>query len=174
MENIERISKKEIYKIYDYKTANYTFSSPLTMGAILAGAEEKETKKIFEYGIKLGRAFQIKDDILGVFGTKRKIGKSNLTDLQEEKKTILIWHAYRNCPNKDKKKIKSIFSKRNINKNDLVLMRRLISSSGALKYAQNEINKLFKEAEISIRSSSMKDKYKDFLIEYTGSLLKKH
>ncbi|TBR17193.1 hypothetical protein EPO66_03185, partial [bacterium] len=55
--SIEKITPKDIYKIYDLKTANYTFSFPLVTGATLAGASEKETKLLFDYGNYLGRAF---------------------------------------------------------------------------------------------------------------------
>jgi len=53
---IEQVTQKDIYKIYDYKTTNYTFASPLTMGSTLAGAKESQTQKLFSYGMLLGRA----------------------------------------------------------------------------------------------------------------------
>ena len=91
LKNVDAITKNDIYKVYDLKTANYTFSTPLVMGATLAGAPKKEINKLYNYGIYLGRAFQIQDDILGTFSEEKEIGKSNTTDLQEAKKTILIW-----------------------------------------------------------------------------------
>ena len=88
LKTLEKTSKQSIYKIYDYKTAHYTFACPLSTGAILAGATKNQVDKLFDYGIYLGRAFQIKDDILGVFGDHREIGKSTLSDLQEAVPTI--------------------------------------------------------------------------------------
>ncbi|TAM41649.1 polyprenyl synthetase family protein, partial [bacterium] len=91
---IEKVTREDIYKIYDHKTANYTFASPLSIGATLAGAKPEQVKKLFSNGMLVGRAFQIKDDIIGTFGEEKDTGKSNLTDIKEAKRTLLIWHAF--------------------------------------------------------------------------------
>ncbi|MCK4912832.1 MAG: polyprenyl synthetase family protein, partial [Candidatus Omnitrophica bacterium] len=67
IKKIEEINKKDIYKIYDYKTSHYTFASPLSMGAILAGAKQSEINKLSEFSLYMGRAFQIRDDALSMF-----------------------------------------------------------------------------------------------------------
>lgn len=171
VKNIEEISKADIYKIYDLKTANYTFASPLSIGAILAGAKKDQIEKLFNYGIYLGRAFQIKDDILGIFGSEDEIGKSNLTDLQEAKKTILIWYAYNNSTKENKSTIKSILSKAKVDKRDLLKMRKIITKSGALDYAQKEIARLLKKAQTINASSKMYPPYKNFLYNYSLKIL---
>ncbi|MCX5703967.1 MAG: polyprenyl synthetase family protein [Candidatus Omnitrophica bacterium] len=169
--NIEEIKKSDIYKIYDLKTANYTFASPLSIGAILAGARKNQVEKLFKYGIYLGRAFQIKDDILGMFGVKAKIGKSNLTDLQEAKKTILIWYAYRNSKRKHKLAIKRILAKRNIYKKDLLRIRKIVLAAGALDYAKKEVHALIRKALAINKGSQMHLKYRQSLDSYAGKLL---
>jgi geranylgeranyl diphosphate synthase type I len=83
IKKLDKIKKEDIYKVYDFKTAYYSFASPLAIGAILAGAGKKQVDNIFKYGICLGRAFQIKDDIICMFDTEERTGKSSLTDLQE-------------------------------------------------------------------------------------------
>ncbi|MBU1122538.1 MAG: polyprenyl synthetase family protein, partial [Candidatus Omnitrophica bacterium] len=80
LKKLNNISKSDIYKVYDYKTAYYTFASPLAIGAILAGAGKNQITKLINYGIYLGRAFQINDDILGMFSAESKTGKSSFTD----------------------------------------------------------------------------------------------
>ena len=124
--DISKISREDIYKIYDFKTAYYTFGFPLTMGAVLAGANEKEIKKLFRYGVYLGRAFQIKDDILGMFNEEKEIGKSTLCDLQEAKKTLLIWQAYKKALPRQKSAIRRILTKNKIVKQDLIKMRQIV------------------------------------------------
>lgn len=168
---IDEITREDIYKIYDFKTATYTFAAPLSMGAILAGAKEKEAKKLFDYGILLGRAFQIKDDILGIFASLKETGKSNLTDLQEAKKTILIWHAYKHSKPKDKSTIKKILSKNKVNKTDLLKIRKIIESCGSLKYARNEIDALIRKAENLIQTSKMSSGFRNCLNAYSKKLL---
>lgn len=169
--DIEQVSKEDIFRIYDLKTANYTFSSPLAIGATLAGAKKKEIDLLFKYGIYLGRAFQIKDDIIGLFSSEKKIGKSNLTDLQEAKNTLLIWYAFNKSNRLMRAEIKKILSKKNVLKPDLLRMRRIIVASGALDYAKNEVSLMIEKARELIGKSKMLPKYKTALNAYSQKIL---
>jgi len=169
---IEKVTKKDVYKIYDYKTANYTFASPLTMGAILAGARKDNVEKLFDYGMCLGRAFQIKDDIIGTFGESSVIGKSNLTDLAEAKKTILIWHAYNHTSRKNQNIIKRIFRKNLIGKIELNQIRKLLLEAKSLQYAKNEIKTLEDNAKSILNSLAIKPNYRKALSEFSERILK--
>lgn len=171
IKDIDRMAKEELYKIYDFKTANYTFASPLTIGAILAGAKNSDVNKLFDYGIYLGRAFQIKDDILGMFSEERKTGKPILTDLQEGKKTILIWQAYHNSRSKDKSVIKKTLAKKSVNVSDLLKIRAIVIRSGALAYAKKEIRLLLNKAESLIASLAMHKSVKTLLRDYSREIL---
>ncbi|MCX5695963.1 MAG: polyprenyl synthetase family protein [Candidatus Omnitrophica bacterium] len=168
---IEKITKNDIYKIYDYKTANYTFASPLTMGALLAGAKKDQIKKLFDYGMFLGRAFQIKDDIIGTFGDKSEIGKSNLTDIGGAKRTLLIWYAYNHCANIERLAIKKVFSAKMVAKKELLRIRRILSDSGSLNYARKEIKTLLNQANRAIKSLKMVRKSRAALINFSQEIL---
>ena len=170
--DIERITKEDIYRIYDYKTSCYTFASPLSCGAILGGANSGQANRLYKYGLYLGRAFQIKDDILGLFGEEKKIGKSALTDLQEAKKTLLIWYAYKNSSRKNKLVIKRILAKDKVNKSDLIRIRKIITSCGGQDSVKKEILSLREKARGILNSSKMRKKYKTLLNNYSGVLLK--
>ena len=154
--NVEQITKSEILRIYDYKTAHYTFAWPLSCGAMLAGAKQKQVDKLSQCGIYLGRAFQIRDDILGMFSDEKETGKSSLTDLKEAKKTILIWYAYHHSNQKNKSTIKTVLSKSNANKRDLAIIRNIIFRSGALGYAKSEISQLIERAQKLIATSGIR------------------
>ncbi|HNX81758.1 MAG TPA: polyprenyl synthetase family protein [Candidatus Omnitrophota bacterium] len=169
--HIKDITQKDIYKIYDYKTAYYTFASPLASGAILGGANQKEIKILFTFGLCLGRAFQIKDDIIGMFGNEAEIGKSALTDLQEAKKTLLVWYAYRAGTAADKKMIEKVFVKPVVTKSDLETMNHIVITTGALAYAQNEIRQLTDKIHELNSKSRMKQAYKNMLASYTRKIL---
>lgn len=169
---IEKVTKRDIYKIYDLKTSFYSFSGPLSMGAMLAGTSRIEIDKLRKLGLHLGRAFQIKDDILGMFGDEREIGKSELTDLQEGRKTLLVWYAYNNSKPKDRSLIKTLLSKKRSCKNDLAKMREIFVSSGTLSYAKKEIRAQSVKARMFIDSSKMRKKYKDLLHNFSMELLK--
>ncbi len=171
MKSIDHITQADIYKIYDLKTAQYTFSYPLTIGAALAGVADAELKKIFSYGIYLGRSFQIKDDILGMFGSERAIGKSTLTDLQEAKKTLLIWYAYHNGSPKQKRSIRAILEKKHLVKEDLLAMQKIVTDSGSLEYAKKEVVRHVRAAEEALGSLSINSPYQDSLSAYAKKLL---
>jgi len=169
---IEKVTQNDIYKIYDYKTANYTFASPLTMGATLAGASTKQIKKLSAYGMLLGRAFQIKDDIIGTFGEEKEIGKSNLTDIKEAKRTLLLWYAFNHAKNKDKLIIKKITTGKSVKNINLLKMRKIILDTGALTYAQDQIKYLYLKAQIKINSLKMHKNYKEALRSFSQKILK--
>lgn len=77
----------------EQKTAVYSFECPLTAGAVLAGADDAAIGALARYGRLVGVAFQITDDILGVFGDPAVTGKSAASDLREGKQTVLTAHA---------------------------------------------------------------------------------
>lgn len=172
IKGVNQVKREDIYRIYDHKTAYYTFASPLATGAILAGAKDKHTDRLFQYGVYLGRAFQIKDDILSMFSSEEEINKSVLSDLEQAKKTILIWHAYRNSGRANKAVIERILSKNSVNNSDLLKMRKIISQAGSLDYAKNEISQLLKKARSLMPLLGMRPKYKSILNEYSHRLLK--
>ena len=83
---VKDVDEKEVYLNYTLKTARYTFDCPMVTGAILAGADDKEIQKISRFGILIGQAFQIQDDIIGIYETEANIGKSILSDFRKAKK----------------------------------------------------------------------------------------
>jgi len=171
LKSFEKIQRADIDKIYDYKTAIYTFAAPLTIGATLAGAPKTEIQKLFSCGLELGRAFQIKDDVIGLFGEESEIGKPNLTDIQEGKKTLLIWHAYHHTDSQGKSLIKKIFAKENAGVEDLTAIRKIVRDSGALWFAEKEIKQSLGETLALINSSAMKAPYKNSLKKFSEKLL---
>ena len=172
VKNLKNVTQKDIYKIYDYKTANYTFASPLTMGATLAGAKPEQIKKLYSYGMLLGRAFQIKDDIIGIFGTVKEIGKSNLTDIKEAKRTLLVWYAFNHSGKTNKQLINKIMESKVAQDTELIKMRKIITNTGALAYAQNQIESLYTKAQCQISSLKMNQKYIFALNNFSQKTLK--
>ncbi|MFA6357986.1 MAG: polyprenyl synthetase family protein [Candidatus Omnitrophota bacterium] len=168
----EKVTQKNIYKIYDYKTANYTFASPLTIGATLAGAKTGEIKKLHSYGMLLGKAFQIKDDIIGTFGEKKEIGKSNLTDIKEAKRTLLIWRAFHQANKKDQLLIKKIMEGKLTRNTELLKIRKIIIKTGSLAYAENQIKLLHSKAIDQINHLNIDDQYRNTLNSFSQKILK--
>lgn len=76
------------------KSGRYSVTRPLQLGAVLAGADEGLLATLAEVGEPLGRAFQLRDDLLGVFGDQATTGKSASGDLAEGKRTLLVAEAF--------------------------------------------------------------------------------
>lgn len=90
---LQNPSLEESLRVAESKTAMYSFRAPLRAGAVLAGAGADVEAELDHAGRLLGRAFQLVDDLLGVFAPEAETGKSNLSDLREGKRTPLILHA---------------------------------------------------------------------------------
>ncbi|WP_167051532.1 polyprenyl synthetase family protein [Salinibacterium sp. ZJ77] len=82
-----------IRTMMERKTASYSFDAPLRAGAVLAGADDLVVRRLGTIGRSLGLLFQMRDDLLGVFGTPEETGKSASGDLREGKVTLLVSHA---------------------------------------------------------------------------------
>jgi geranylgeranyl diphosphate synthase type I len=163
VKGIQKISEEAVFLNYTLKTARYTFDCPLVVGAILAGADKKDTKALSKLGLLIGQAFQIQDDVIGIFDSEKNIGKSILSDLAESKKTLLVCHAYRVLKGKDKKKFLEIFSKPKKTYADLVAVRKIFIQSGSLNYSLQQINSRLKEAEVLMANLKMKLQYKKLI-----------
>jgi geranylgeranyl diphosphate synthase type I len=77
-------------QVLRYKSAKYSIERPLHIGATLAGADERVRAALSDFGLPLGEAFQLRDDLLGVFGDPQVTGKPAGDDLREGKRTVLV------------------------------------------------------------------------------------
>jgi len=131
--------------VHYYKTGKYTYETPLHTGAILAGASDDDLKALTEYAIPGGIAFQIQDDILGMFGDEYKIGKPADSDLSEGKKTLLIVKAFEKGDSLQKKILNKNLGSPKISSKDLREVRQIIIDTGSLEYSKkialNLVNK---------------------------------
>ncbi|MFH1439606.1 MAG: polyprenyl synthetase family protein [Candidatus Woesearchaeota archaeon] len=178
---ISEVSEEDIDQIHLLKTAKYTIEGPLQLGALLNDADEKLLQELSDISILLGRAFQIKDDILGVFGDEEKLGKSVFSDIAENKKTLLIWFAYNNADedkinendDSDKKFIKIVLGKKDIIIEDFERLKKIIIDTGSLKYSTEKINCLMDESKKLIISSNINKETKEFLLNLSDYLIKR-
>ncbi len=132
----DRVDEEDILSMYRLKTAQYTVSGPLVLGAILAEACEDDINALRSFGDAVGISFQIRDDILGMFGEEQRIGKSITSDMCEGKKTVLISHFDRTSDEDTKKKFYSVYGKEDSGENELCVVREILKSTGSLEYAE--------------------------------------
>lgn len=161
---ITQVMEEDILMMYQEKTARYTIEGPLYLGAIAANASQQQLNKLSKISLPLGIAFQLRDDILGLFGTVEKIGKPIDSDIKEGKKTILMLKALEHSSLKDRKYILSKLGNPRLRMNDIVKIRQIVIDTQSLTYSQQLIHKLLSEAKSSINSIDMAEDSKQFLI----------
>lgn len=163
MECKKKATEKEVLKMYEYKTAKYTIEGPLHLGAILAEADDKLLKTFSAYAIPVGIAFQIQDDILGIFGDEKKLGKPVGSDVRQGKYTILAAEAVEKASRKQKDIIKNILGKNDLTKNELEMFRNIVIETSALDYARNIAVKLANQGKRAIEKEKINPEAKEFL-----------
>jgi geranylgeranyl pyrophosphate synthase len=126
---------EDVRRIAALKTSGYTFESPLAVGLILAGKSDA-VESIKPFAMHAGLLYQITDDIIGVFGDERTIGKSPMDDIREGKITFLSVYALNNLKNKELDIFKNLLGKKNLSKAEFETAKELITRSGALNYAK--------------------------------------
>ncbi len=157
------VSERDVAKLYGFKTSVYTVDAPLQIGAVLAGAGPKTAKILHRYSITLGRAFQYQDDILGMFGTRHRIGKPVGSDLREGKRTLLIVKALELAGKKDRDTILGCLGRKDLAHSDIERVRRIVEKTGALDYTKNEAARLALQSSRVIARSSLMEPARTFL-----------
>ncbi len=162
---IEQVREEDVFLNYTLKTARYTFECPLVVGAILAGVDKTEIKNLSQLGLMIGQAFQIQDDILGVFDSEKNIGKSILSDIAESKKTILVCHAYNHLKGAKRKAFLKCFSKPEKTFQDLLALREIFVDSGSLAYSLKAIKNRLKFSDEILNKLKMQSPYRQVIAD---------
>jgi geranylgeranyl diphosphate synthase type I len=165
VDKVKNVKERDVFLNYSLKTARYTFDCPLVTGAILAGAPENEIRLLAEFGLLIGQAFQIQDDIIGIFETEKTIGKSILSDLAEGKKTILVVHAYDHLRGVHRQGFLRIFNRPKKTFADLEAVRKIFIASGSLEYALNAVRVRAIKADAILKKLTIRDKYRDLIAQ---------
>ncbi len=159
-EEKKKLLEKSIWDIYYLKTAGYSVIGPLHLGMILGGADEKQMKALDRVAEDIGIAYQIMDDILGVFADPEKLGKDVGSDITEFKQTILYMYVCTMKPEYEEELLQ-IYGKKRISDAELDEVQRIFRESGALSYAQEMLGDCFERAEkrlARIKGMSKEDK----------------
>lgn len=167
----KRLSEEEILTILEYKTAKYTVERPLQIGAVLAGAENGVLETFTAYAIPLGQAFQLQDDILGVFGDSGKMGKPVDSDIREGKKTVLIAKAYEWANGREKKLLERVVGNQEASSSDINKVREIIYRVGANDYATRLSHKLIEQSKEALGAAKLQEEGKVYLLAAADYLM---
>lgn len=160
-----KVNSKDLTKKNELKTSRYSFINPMLMGAAQANSHARDGFYT-ELGLILGQAFQIQDDLLDIIGDSKITGKISMIDIQDGQHTLITQYVFDNASIRDKEILASLFGKF-VDDHARKVLIRLFNSTGAIKYAENEITTLFTKALSLIENSDMKladkQKWVDFI-----------
>ncbi|MFI6477881.1 polyprenyl synthetase family protein [Nonomuraea sp. NPDC050663] len=122
-----------------YKTAKYTVERPLQIGGELAGADPALLGAYSRLGLPLGEAFQLRDDILGMFGDPAETGKSRLDDLREGKHTVLIAHARDHAAGPAAHHLRTWYGNAALDEEHAAQIREIVAATGSLAHVEQLI-----------------------------------
>jgi len=154
--NFSEFSDEDWYFIADGKTSYYTIALPLRLGATLAGANPLQLEKLSLFGLKLGRGFQLVDDILDITSDFAGL-KVQGNDVYEGKKTVLLGHLLSHSTKKDKNKLLKILRKKTDEKTktEVEWVIEKMHFYGSVDYAKKIAQKYKREA-LSIFEKDLK------------------
>jgi len=140
-------------KVLRYKSAKYSIERPLHLGATLAGADEHMLAALSAFGLPLGEAFQLRDDLLGVFGDPEVTGKPAGDDLSEGKRTVLVALALASAPADAAARLDAGLG-RPLTVDEVADLRAVIERSGAAAEVEQRIRVLTDEALGALEAGS--------------------
>lgn len=170
LEYHRNMDEKIIYDIYVNKTAWYTIIGPILIGAASACASDEDKEKLIEMGTNLGIAFQIKDDLLGLYSNALDMGKT-LNDIKEGKQTIIYKYAIDHASKEELEVISKYYGNLNVTDEESKTIIDLFDKLGARKNAENLVKK-YTDNGISI-IETMDVQNKDLFMEFANYLLKR-
>ena len=159
-------STEAAYRVMEFKTAAYTVARPLELGARLAGASEQLVSTLRAIGHDLGIAFQLRDDLLGVFGDPERTGKPSGDDLVSDKHTALRAIALQRADAADPTlgaRLRSYFGRR-LDSDELGSARDLFVELGAVAEVENSIDELLGSALTALDAADIGDDIRAELI----------
>jgi geranylgeranyl diphosphate synthase type I len=140
-----------------YKSAGYTVQRPLQLGVAIAGAGPRVVEATTAIGLPLGEAFQLRDDVLGVFGDPTVTGKSADDDLREGKQTLLIALAEEATDAAGRRLLDELLGNAAAREEDFQALRGLIVDTGALDRVEQRIAQSTARARRAVADAPMAD-----------------
>ena len=150
--------------VIQYKSAKYTIERPLNLGAALANPDQNLLTQYSNFGLPLGKAFQLRDDVLGVFGDPSETGKPAGDDLREGKRTVLIELTFQNSSSSQKDQLAKLFGT-SLNDAEISTLREIVTQTGALAKVEELISSYLDESTKALAVANITPEAKTALSE---------
>ncbi|MCT1601778.1 polyprenyl synthetase family protein [Kocuria sp. p3-SID1433] len=145
------------FEVLRYKSAKYSAEHPAALGALLAGAPSSFVEACREFALPLGEAFQIRDDVLGVFGDPRTTGKPAGDDLREGKRTVLIGQHLRDAQPQDARLVAEALGDQSLDDARIEQLRGALRRSGALQRTEEMVDELSQRTDQALAQLPVED-----------------
>lgn len=157
-------------RVATFKSGKYSVERPLQLGAALAGGSETLIESLGYYGKALGQAFQLRDDLLGVFGEPTATGKPAGDDLREGKRTVLVVLALGSCSETEAVELAAGLGDPDLTQEQILRLRRIIRTSGAHERVEEMIRALHAESVESLQTADVPEDVKKVLKSLADSM----
>lgn len=158
-------SVERALRVVRFKSAKYTIERPLQLGAAMAGATPAQLKSLRDYGLPLGEAFQLRDDLLGVFGDPELTGKPAGDDLREGKRTVLVAKAAAAATPAQAEVLRTRLGDPALDADGVAELREVIVATGAPADVEALIDDLASASLAALAGADLTDEATDVLAE---------
>jgi len=159
---------EQAMRVLRYKSAKYSVERPLHVGASLAGADDDMLDALSAFGLPLGEAFQLRDDLLGVYGDPDVTGKPAGDDLTEGKRTVLVALALEAAPGDEARLLDESLG-RPLSDDEVAHLRRVIDASGAHAEVERRITAHTSEALAALEAAPVTERARVVLRELAAA-----
>lgn len=153
-EVLDTVDARAVDQVLEWKTAHYSFLNPLQFGMALAGANDETLHAITEYCMHAGRAFQITDDIIGIFGSELEAGKSPMDDIREGKRTLLSVSALERADSGDKNFLIQMLGNEKLTQAEFARCKEIFIATNALEKATQQAAQHVRQAKDALRKNN--------------------
>lgn len=161
------------HRVIVYKSAKYSVEAPLSIGGALGGGSLAQLAALREFGLPLGVAFQLRDDMLGVFGDPSVTGKPAGDDLREGKRTVLVAMARHELPANARSLLDELLGDPTLDDSQIEMLQETIRDSGAIEKVEAVIDYNVNVALDTIRNAPLSPSAKQQLIDLADTVVRR-
>lgn len=164
LQKMGNATETDYLKMVNMKTGAL-FEGAIVIGAALGGATTLQMDAFKSYASKMGVAFQMQDDVLGVFGSQEKFGKPTDSDIKEGKRTLMVIHALQKAGPEDRKTLEKTLGNRSATPTDIEAVRKILIKTGAVEHCKQQAKDLAEACKRDIKKIKIDPESLDF---FTG------
>lgn len=169
----ESDSLTRAHRVIVYKSAKYSVEAPLAIGAALGGGSSAQLAALRSFGLPLGVAYQLRDDLLGVFGDPEVTGKPAGDDLREGKRTVLVALARTRLPGHLRSLVDELLGDPDLDRQQVDMIRTALRDSGAVDEVERIIEHNVRLARHALTDAPISASARDQLLQLAGTVTRR-